>query len=312
MALFAKKQQNTPGRRRTGSSQDRVTDDPGHEQRDTFRRNRTLTGSSSSRVLSSNEANSQLKSPRVQTHELIRRRRHIGAVLLMVIIGAASLFGLISQFSVEVVVRAQEASIRLDPIYEESIQDYLSERPIERLRFLLNTDTLSEHLQATNPEIASIKVDGSAGFGKSALLATLREPIAGWSINGQQHYVDSAGTAFDRNYFATPKVQVIDNSGIQVSSGQAIASNRFLGFIGRAVGLAQTSGYVTQQVIIPADTTRQIELRLEGIPYPIKFSVDRAVGAQVEDMARALTWLKEHSVTPEYLDVRIGGKAFYR
>jgi hypothetical protein len=311
MALFSKKQPNAPRRRRETGTNERASESS-LAQRYAFHRNRTLTGSSSSSVTSSNEANSQLKSPRVQAHELVRQRRHIGSVLLLVLVGAALLYALIAQFTAGVVVRVQDVSTRLDPVYEQAIQDYLSSQPIERLRFLLSEKALGDFLQTAAPEVATVRVEGAAGFGKSEFVVTMRQPIAGWSMNGRQQYVDNTGTAFSRNYFASPKVQIVDNSGIQVDAGQAVASNRFLGFVGRVVGLAKGQGYVAQQVVIPTGTTRQVEVRLEGVPYPIKFSVDRAAGEQVEDMARSLKWLSGHGVTPQYLDVRVSGKAFYK
>jgi hypothetical protein len=44
----------------------------------------------------------------------------------------------------------------------------------------------------------------------------------------------------------------------------------------------------------------------------VKFSVDRAVGEQAEDAARAVRYLDGKGMSPEYLDVRISGKAFYK
>jgi hypothetical protein len=180
------------------------------------------------------------------------------------------------------------------------------------LRFLVDEDHLNEYVQARVPEIASIKTGGAAGFGKSTFTIMMREPIAGWSMGNKQQYVDSTGTPFSRNYFASPSVQIVDKSGVQVQAGQAVASSRFLGFVGRAVGIAKTQGYKVVEVIIPHDTTRQVELRLEGIGYPVKLSIDRGAGEQIEDMGRALRWLSGHGQSPEYLDVRVSGKAFYR
>lgn len=313
MALFSKKSSSDAPRRRQQqrSSAERVTE-PSLEERYTFKRNRTLTGSLSSRVASTTESSAQLKSPRVHAHELTTKRRHIGATLLFVLVGAAMLYGLIMQFTAGVTVKAQDLSIQLDSSYESAIQSYFASRPIERLRFLINTEHLNEYLQSKTPEVASVKVDGSAGFGRSRFIVTMREPIAGWSINGQQQYVDSSGTPFARNYFPSPQVQIVDNSGVQVQAGQAVASNRFLAFVGRAVGLSQAQGLKVTQVIIPSGTTRQVELRLDGVGYPIKFSVDRAAGEQVEDMARTIRWVSAHKLSPQYLDVRVSGKAYYR
>jgi hypothetical protein len=315
MAIFSKKQSKTNiPRRRQESAQpasERATEAELQEKY-TFRRNRTITGSSSSRVSSTSESNAQFKSPRVQVHELTRQRRHIGAILTLVLGAALLLYALVSQFTAGVIVKDKDLSIQLDSTYQDIIQSYLSSQPIERLRFLANADHLSDYVQSKAPEVASIEAGDGVGFGKSSFTVTMREPIAGWSINGRQQYVDATGTSFARNYFAAPSVQIVDKSGVQVQAGQAVASSRFLGFVGRAVGLAKAQGYKVTQVIIPEGTTRQVELRLDGVGYPIKLSIDRAAGAQIEDMAKALNWLKTHGQSPQYLDVRVSGKAFYR
>jgi cell division septal protein FtsQ len=313
MSLFSKKQPETPRRRQgvvSGTSERPTESDLG--QRYAFRRNRTITGSASSNVVSTNESNAQLKSSRVHMHDLAKQRRHIGGILVVVLLGAAILFSLVTQFTANVVVRTSDVSRTLDPVYTEAIDSYLARQPIERLRFMLHEDALNEYLQTITPEIASVKVDGFAGFGKSLFIVEMRQPIAGWNIRGVQRYVDGSGVSFERNHYATPKVQIVDNSGIQVEAGQAIASNQFLSFVGRVVGLANASQHSVTQVIIPQGTTRQIELRIQDVSFPVKLLIDRPAGEQIEDMTKSLAWLKSRSLTPEYLDVRVSGRAFYR
>lgn len=312
MALFSRNKKTELPRRRQAAFRDEEHKSADLDERYTFRRNRTLTGSSSSQISSPGESNAQIKSPRVQAHELVQKRRHIGATLLLVLSSAGILFFLVSQFTANAVVRATDVTQQLDAGYGGIIESYLSTQPLERLRFMTNVEHLSEYVASHAPEVKSVSLDGSAGFGKTTFVLELREPTVGWTINGRQQYVDSSGTAFSRNYFTSPAVQVVDKSGIQVQAGQAIASNRFLGFVGRAVALAKLQGFIVKQVIIPAGTTRQVELQLSGVGYPIKLSIDRGVGVQVEDMARAVRWLKTHGRSPKYLDVRVSGEAFYR
>lgn len=310
MALFSKKKQSDIPRRRQGQPAERATESS-LTDRYAFQRNRTLTGSASSNVSSTNETGAQLKSSRVQAHELVHQRRRVGVTLLGVFLVCFALFILVFEFTASAVVRGKDISIKLDPVYEQAIQEYLGRQPIERLRFALDTKRLTAFVQDKAPEVESVTTEGFAGFGKSSFVLTLREPIAGWNVGGSQQYVDNTGTAFSKSYYDTPKVQIIDNSGVPTGSGP-VASNRFLGFVGRVVGLAKNRGYIAQEVIIPTGTTRQVELKLEGVGYPIKFSVDRGAGEQVEDMARAIKWLSGHGVAPQYLDVRVSGKAFYK
>jgi hypothetical protein len=314
MALFSKKQSDIPRRRRVELGKKSADDTSGvSDDRYAFRRNRTITGSASSHVSALSESTAQLKSSRVQAHELMKKRRHIGGALLATIAGCLLLLGLIWQFTAGIDVRAQDVKTDdLTPVYEQVIQSYFLAQPIERLRFLINNDHLNEYVQSKAPEIEHIEASGSGGFGKTTFDVIMRKPIASWSINSHQQYVDSTGTAFDRNYYGTPDVQVVDKSGIQVQAGQAVASNRFLGFVGRAVGLARKYGYKVTQVIIPSGATREIQLQLDGVGYPIKLSVDRPAGEQVEDMQRAIVWVRLQNKTPKYLDVRVSGKAFYQ
>ena len=313
MALFSKKQSDIPRRRRVELGKKDADGTFGvSEDRYAFRRNRTLTGSASPHVSALSESTAQLKSSRVQAHELVKKRRHIGGILLVTIAACLVLFGLIWQFTASVVVQAQDIKTDLTPTYQQAIQSYFAAQPIERFRFLINSDHLNEYVQSKVPEIEHIEAIGSVGFGKTSFDVVMRKPIAGWNINSRQQYVDSTGTAFERNYYSTPAVQIVDKSGIQIQAGQAVASNRFLGFVGRAVGLAKKYGYKVTQVIIPSGATREIQLQLDGVGYLIKLSVDRPAGEQIEDMQRAVVWIRLHNKTPKYLDVRVSGKAFYQ
>lgn len=282
-------------------------------ENNTFRRNRTLTGSVSSRIASVNEGGADMKSARVHAHELTHKRRHIGVLFLGVVSVSLILFGLISQFTAKVVVKANGvSSSQLDKSYEEAVQSYLTAHPAERLRFLLNTEQLTQYLHAKTPEVLEVKNVGWKEFGASEFTVVMRQPIAGWTIQNTQQYVDTNGVAFARNYYAAPTVQIVDNSGAQLQAGQTVASNRFLGFVGRTVGLAANQGIKVVQVIIPAGTTREVELRVENVGFPIKLTIDRPAGEQAEDMARALAWVRAQNKTPQYIDVRISGRAFYQ
>ena len=311
MALFRKKkQEETPRRRQVASYEERQP--KLDETQQLFRRNQTLTGSASSQIKSPGESNAQIKSPRVQAHELTRKRRHLGIILFLLVVASGGLYILLSQLTATVIVQASNSSVQLDGSYAGAIDDYFAMQPLERLRFATDVGHLSQYLEEKVPEVASVTMDGSAGFGKTTFSVELRHPIVSWNINGKIQYVDDTGTSFTRNYFATPAVQVIDKSGVQVAAGQAIASDSFLSFVGRAVGLAKVEKFTVTQVIIPEGTTRQIELQLQGISYPIKLSIDRGAGEQVEDMARAIHWLQAHGQNPQYLDVRVSGEAFYQ
>lgn len=314
MKFLSSKQPDVPRRRQQTSASSSV---PEHRQAldsgsEIFRRNRTLTGSLSSKVSSAaNESSSHLKSARVHAHELTEYRRRIGGILFVVALVLALLLFLLWQFTATIKILTPNLGQPVTSApYETVIQKYYAEHPFERFRFAVNQTHLTQFVQESLPEVQSVKLT-SAGFMHGAASLTMRQPVAGWKIGTAQYYVDAQGVSFTHNYYPSPAVQIIDHSGVPLESGKAIASNRFLSYVGRTVALAAAQKLTVEQVVIPAGTTRQLELRIKGVSYPAKLVIDRPVGEQVEDMARAIAYFSRKQQTPKYIDVRVSGKAFY-
>ena len=151
-----------------------------------------------------------------------------------------------------------------------------------------------------------------AGFGATTIELTVRKPTVAWRTGSTAVYVDDTGVAFSRNYYEPPSVKVVDQTGIVTEGNKVLASNRFLAFIGKLVGQMNYQQLPVEQVDLPPGTTRQVVVHVRGIGYPITFSIDRPVGEQAEDAARAVTYLRNRGEKPEYLDVRVSRKAFYK
>lgn len=307
------KKKDAPRRRQL--SEDRIANENRQSKagRELFRRNRTLVGSSSSSVSSAAELDADLRSPRAHVHHLTAHRRRLSSILLFVFIVSVFLVWLIYEFAATVHVSPTASSVTLkNDRYEKIVNDYFASHPIERLRFLVNHQELNEHIKREAPEVASVRAVGAAGFATGQFDIEMRKPIAGWLISDKQYYVDDTGVAFQINYFEQPPVKIVDQSGIPQTEGATVASSRFLQFVGRSVAAARIYNITVEQAIIPVNTTRQVELRISGHDYPIRLSLDRPVGEQVEDLQRVVTYMDSRQQTPKYIDVRVSGRAYYQ
>jgi cell division septal protein FtsQ len=304
MISFGSKKPSTdvPRRRR----QDDTSIDEQPRASTQYRRNLTISGVN---------RNALADSPRGKAHHLTIQRRKIGGIFGVVLVAIILLALLLSQLMAQVSVTSSTKQLSVaftGENYETAIDNYLALNPAERLRFALNEEALSQYVAAALPEVASVKVSGVRDIVDTQFAVTFREPVAGWQINGKQFYVDSSGIVFEKNYYDPPAVQIIDESGISPEEGTTVASSRLLGFLGRVVSQAGERGYSITQAILPAGMTRELDIQLKDKTTRIKLSTDRGAGEQVEDMARALTFLQSKSVTPEYIDVRISGRAAYK
>ena len=307
-----KRSDSTPVRRRSADGSTIADRRPVDQNAQVFRRNRTITGSTSSRVQGVHESASQLKSPRVHVHELSHKRRKLGTLLGGVLVVSSVLLFAVLTFTATVHVSlANIPTAVATTAYEETISSYYTYRPIERFRVFLNREQLLAYVAQKHPEVERIAVEGGAGLGGSLFSIEARRPLASWTIDRTKYYVDARGVSFTRNYYSEPDIRVNDQSGVPVQAGASIASNRFLGYVGQSIGLLEDEGMSVSEVRIPFGTTRQIEVLLKGREYPVKLSIDRPVGEQVFDVARAVQHIDKNDIAPEYVDVRVAGKAFY-
>ena len=281
----------------------------------TFRRSRTLTGSSSEQVRTVSEERAQIKSPRLKEHELRSHRRRLGGYLLIVILAISAILLLLSQFIGIVNVKVQSdtplATTPDESKYSKLIDDYFAAHPIERFRFALNEQTLNSYVQQKTPEVANISFD-STGIATADADIRFRVPVVAWQLSSQKSYVDGDGRSFTVNYFNEPSVTVKDDSGIDPTSG-AIVSDRFLQFMGRVIALTNDSGVVRiTGATIPRNTTREIDFNLEGRGYIVKTQLGRDPASQATDIINAVKYVDARGYKPAYLDVRVAGKAAYR
>ena len=271
-----------------------------------FRRNQTL---------SSYRHNTPDESARQKAHQLTSQRRKLSGIFAIVAAVAVLLTLLLWQLMAQVYVPTSTKQLAVAfsaKPYQERIVQYLNLNPSQRMRVSLDEAALSDYISATLPEVEAVKLSGVPGIAQANFSITFRTPVAGWQINGNQYYVDTHGVVFEKNYYEAPKVQIVDESGVSPEQGGAVVGTRLLGFMGRVVAQAQGRGYSVNRAVLPLGTTRQLDVYFENVSSRIKFSVDRGAGEQVEDAERSIKYLQSRGVTPEYIDVRVTGRAVYK
>ena len=314
MSLFSKKSSSdvSPPRRRrsTGDDQQITARD---RQSSSYTRGRTLAGSTSHTLRAADTRAISNATPREKVHHLTNVRRKLSWVLSLSLIAIIVLFAFLYQFTAnaEVNFNSEAAAQQPEP-YEEVIQEYLTQNPLERLRFNLDIDKLNTFVISKLPEVGQITPTGYAGPVSSGFEVELRKPVVSWQVEDNLYFVDANGVSFTKNAYSNPGVIIVDNSGVQHTSGTAIASARFLTFVGKAVALASDRNLPVEKVAIPAGTSRQVELFIAGHAYPVIMSIDRSAGEQSEDMQRALAYFDKNDRKPQYIDLRVKGKVFFR
>jgi len=242
-------------------------------------------------------------------------RKRILRILAIVLICTAVLAYLVVSYigRIDIAYPQQGAVQPPTPTYQQTIATYFGQHPMERFGFAVNHKQFINDVKAVHPELASIDIDRNWYGGGVQFILQFRRPILVWETAGKRFYVDAQGIAFQYDHFGGKYVAVSDQSGVSPSdSGGAVASNRFINFLGKLVAKINEGGKgnVTD-IIIPA-ASREVDVKLQGRGYPIKTHTDRDPYEQAQDVLNALKWYDEHKINPVYVDVRVPGKAFYK
>lgn len=278
-----------------------------------FRRSRTLTGSLSNEVRSATERNASLRSDRLKHHDLKQTRRRIMWLLTGCLAAIGIIYVLLGQFIPSVTIVAPTyLAAEQKAVYQEAIQSYLGSHPGERFHATLSASSLTAYVQATHAEVQQVTVEPGSFLAPGHATITLRTAVAVWTLQDKRYYIDEHGVAFTAAPRTPPSLVVEDNTGIDPADSSAVASERMIHYIGRLVTLVQQSGFKITKVELPANTSRQVVVYLEGRGYPVRTYLDRDVAAQAADVVNAVNYFDSKGVRPEYVDVRVSSKAFYK
>lgn len=306
MKAFSKKPKQSADRPDRRLTNETATERSGMQ----FRRNQTLVNK---RQLSDG---SDLSS-RDHVHHLTTKRRKAGLIFTVSVAVVVALAVLLSQF----IATVNFANISTDTVksfssneskYQQAVISYFGVHPVERLKFMLDNEALSEYVTSLYSEVESVELAESSGYIDVTFDIKFRQAVAEWNIGDSHHYVDGSGVVFDVNYFAEPSVTIVDDSGIEAQQGQAIASTRLLGFVGQVVSLSSERGYTVQEATLPEGTTRRLDIKLDGIQPVIRFTTDREAGEQVSDMSTVLAYMQSRGMSASYIDVRVSERVVYK
>ena len=251
-------------------------------------------------------------SERSENQKLVIRRRKLGAffMILAIFISLISIF--LFQFISKVSVVSNESKSQNLSKYEKSVEEYLNINPSERILSNLNKNALLESLQKDYPEVLSISDIKFNGLTSYKIYLNFRKPVASWLVDGKEFFVDSEGVSFNVNNFEKPSLNIIDDSGAIVSNGKNVASSSFFSFIGKLVSAANKQGLEVSKIRIPPLSLRQVEVSVKGVSYFARMSTADSAEGQIINFKKAIGYFITHKISPNYIDLRIEGRGYYK
>lgn len=174
----------------------------------------------------------------------------------------------------------------------------------------LDTEKMEGELLAAKPQLKSVEVRRD-GLRTITVNGTLKSPALGWSSGGQNFLLDRDGTAIGPLLDGNKVPVIFDGSNLPVKVGTRVASPRFVAFAAEVPGGLAAAGLGLKGLRVQETTYDLWAETAAG--YRIIFDTNRDLSEQIEDLKLVQASLKAQGRVPaEYIDLRVGDKAYYR
>lgn len=248
----------------------------------------------------------------------IRNIPTLGAVIVVVGCILYS-FGLTPQAKINFVGTADQESLTLrsKEAYQQGAQDILDNSLLSRTKFTIDTQGFEQEFKQQFPEVADVAITLPIVGRRPIVNISTAQPTLLLASQGQTYVLDRRGMVLMKAENLSTQVReklpiVQDQSAASVEVGKVALPGEDVAFIIEVIEQLRAKGLAVESVTLPA-RAHQIDMRIAGLPYTVKFSVDtearEAAGTFLATKAR----LERDKITPaEYIDVRVEGRSYYK
>lgn len=240
----------------------------------------------------------------------------LSAVALVVLAVNAVVLG--REPSINVVAENQGRQIlaRADQVYAEAAKKAFSASWTSSSKITADTEQIAQEIKLQFPELEAVSITlPLIGSQPSVYLHPAQPALLLASADGGLFVLDTSGRAVAKaaNIQGLDKLNlpvVQDQTGLPIEVGRTALPRGNIAFIKEVAGQLKAQDVSVAGIILGAN---QLDVRLEGAPYLVKFNLRGNARAEAGAFLAAKQHLEQEGKTPaEYIDVRVDNKAYYR
>lgn len=244
------------------------------------------------------------------------------AIALAIIAVALVVNGLLVSSNPEIITLAdkqqQKVFLRSTETYQQAARQILSDSIFNTNKLTIDTTGIAEALSKRFPELAHVSVTlPVAGHQPAIYIQPALPALLVKTADNSVFILDTSGRALI-NAAQTSKVErlglpvVEDQTGLPVALGKVALPSDEVAFIREVVGQLEAKGISITGVILPKGSS-EVNLRIEGVPYIVKFNLHGDARAEAGAYLAVKKHLERENKTPSsYIDVRVDNRAYYR
>ncbi len=246
-------------------------------------------------------------------------RTHVLGILCALIV-LLLLVGLNTTPKVELTGDQTGRTFLQDPsVYQKAAQKLLASSFLNANKLTIDTADISTKLEQQFPELRAVSISLPVIGRQPSLYVQAATPILVLTTQHDgQFVVDDSGRALGQVTARTklpddPALPIVsDQSGIEVQSGHVALPPSAAQFIAETVAQLHA-----QKINISSWTLtgggNELDAQVSGAKYFAKFNLQGPARQQAGTLAATLQYLSgKHIIPAQYIDIRVGGRAYYK
>lgn len=212
----------------------------------------------------------------------------------------------------------RQVFLRSTEVYHEAARSIMAGSLVNTNKLTIDSSNITKTMQKEFPELEHVSVALPVVGRRAAIYIQPAKPALLLKMSdGGVYVVDMAGRALI-NASQASKAQklklmlVEDQSGLQTELGRTILPSDVVAFITEVVGQLKAKKINTTSIVLPR-ATNELDIRLEGSPYVVKFNLRGDAREEVGAYLAVRKHLQDRGEVPaSHIDVRVDNKAYYQ
>lgn len=208
--------------------------------------------------------------------------------------------------------QADSSYMRPASAYESAAQKLLTSSVVNRSKLTIDTSAVSSALLREFPELLEVSVTVPLVSSRPVVYVQPAKPaLILRSLHGD-YALNNEGVALSQaSSLPSGALLAVDQSGLVPHLGKQILSGDTVTFV-QAVAYQFSAAHVSLNTfVLPSGAPYEIDARLEGKPYAIRFNLEE--DARIQSGAAIATVQQLGNTIPSsYIDVRVPGRVYYK
>lgn len=247
------------------------------------------------------------------------RLGHVPSYIALTAIVIALGYSCTLQPNPKIVLLQTTGTVHRDPkAYQDGVQAIWKQSLLNRTKLTVSTSAIRQDILSQFGELSAVHIEFPLLGRRPTVLLTPTQPALQFITSNGSFYVDANGKTLARTTDLlqnelkdVPTVQ--DETGVIAEPGKGIIPASQALFLGQLYAQLRAGDVAIASITLPARVANEADVRIDGLPYLVKFSLDSDPRQAVGSYLAAKTKLAADGIKPaEYIDVRVGEKVFYK